>query len=164
LGGDDKAQDFVAKLFANVPVLDSGARGSTTTFIQRGVGDVLLSWENEAFLAIKELGPGKVETVVPSISILAEPPVAVIDKVVEKHKTRAMAEAYLQYLYSPEGQQIAAKHGYRPRDAAVLAKHAATFPKLELVTIDKDFGGWAKAQNEHFGDGGIFDKIYKGNR
>jgi sulfate transport system substrate-binding protein len=160
LGGEDKAQDFVGKLFANVPVLDSGARGSTTTFLQRGVGDVLLSWENEAFLAIKELGPGKVDIVVPSLSILAEPPVAVVDKVVEKRKTRALAEEYLKYLYTPEGQEIAAKNGYRPRDQKIAAKYDKVFPKIDLVTI-ADFGGWTKAQSEHFSDGGVFDKIYK---
>jgi len=161
LGGEDKAQDFVGKLFANVPVLDSGARGSTTTFLQRGVGDVLLSWENEAFLAIKELGPDKVDIVVPSISILAEPPVAVVDKVVDKHKTRALAEEYLKYLYTAEGQEIVAKQGYRPRNEKVAAKYADVFAKVDLVTIG-DFGGWSKAQTDHFNDGGVFDKIYKG--
>jgi sulfate transport system substrate-binding protein len=161
LGGDDKAQEFVGKLFAHVPVLDSGARGSTTTFLQRGVGDVLLSWENEAFLAIKELGPDKVDIVVPSLSILAEPPVAVVDKVVDKRKTRALADAYLNYLYTPEGQEIVAKNGYRPRDEKVAAKYANIFQKVDLVTVN-DFGGWTKAQAEHFNDGGVFDKIYKG--
>jgi sulfate transport system substrate-binding protein len=161
LGDDDKAQEFVGKLFANVPVLDSGARGSTTTFLQRGVGDVLLSWENEAFLAIKELGPDKVDIVVPSLSILAEPPVAVVDKVVDRHKTRAVAEEYLKYLYSAEGQDIVARQGYRPRDEKVAAKYVNVFPKIDLVTI-ADFGGWTKAQAEHFNDGGVFDKIYKG--
>jgi sulfate transport system substrate-binding protein len=160
LGGDDKAREFVARLFANVPVLDSGARGSTTTFVQRGVGDVLLSWENEAYLAVKELGPDKVDVVVPSLSILAEPPVAVVDKVVDKHKTREVAEAYLKYLYTPEGQEIAAKNGYRPRDNRVADRYASVFPDVKRVTIEA-FGGWRKAQAEHFNDGGVFDKIYK---
>ena len=161
-GGDAaKAQEFVAKLYHNVPVLDTGARGSTTTFVQRGIGDVLIAWENEAFLAIKELGPDQVEIVVPSISILAEPPVAVVDKIVDKHGTRKVAEAYLKYLYSPEGQEIAAKNYYRPTDPAVAAKYADAFPKLPLFTIDEVFGGWKKAQTEHFADGGIFDQIYK---
>lgn len=159
-GGDEaKAKDFVKALFKNVPVLDSGARGATNTFVQRGIGDVLLAWENEAFLSIKELGPDKVEIVVPSISILAEPPVAVIDKIVDKHGTRKVAEAYLQYLYSPEGQQIAARNYYRPRDPAVLAASGNLFPKIELFTIDQVFGGWAKAQPTHFSDGGTFDQI-----
>ena len=148
-------------LFKNVPVLDSGARGSTTTFVQRGIGDVLLAWENEAFLSIKELGPEKVEIVVPSLSILAEPPVAVVDKVVDKKGTRAIAQAYLEYLYSPEGQEIAAKHYYRPRLEAVAKKYAATFPKVNLITIDEVFGGWQKAQKTHFADGGFFDQIYQ---
>jgi sulfate transport system substrate-binding protein len=163
LGGEDKARDFVAKLYANVPVLDTGARGATTTFVKRGVGDVLLAWENEARLAIKELGPGKVEIVVPSISILAEPPVAVVDRWVDKHKTRPVAEAYLKHLYEREGQEIAARHGYRPRDAEVATKYEKSFPKLKLVTIDDSFGGWKKAQVEHFADGGVFDKIYRGS-
>jgi sulfate transport system substrate-binding protein len=160
-GGDEaKAKQFVTDLFRHVPVLDTGARGSTTTFVQRGIGDVLLAWENEAFLAIKELGPDQVELVVPSLSILAEPPVTVVDKVVDKHGTRAVAQAYLEYLYTPEGQEIAAKNFYRPTDPAVAAKHASEFPKVELITIG-DFGGWQKAQTEHFADGGIFDQIYK---
>jgi sulfate transport system substrate-binding protein len=158
---DTKARDFVAQLFRNVPVLDSGARGSTTTFVQRGIGDVLLAWENEAFLSIKELGPDKVEIVIPSLSILAEPPVAVVDKVVDKKGTRAVAEAYLAYLYTPEAQEIAARHYYRPRLATVAAKHAATFPKVSLVTVDEAFGGWQKAQKVHFADGGLFDRIYE---
>src|SRR5512140_319048 len=145
-GNDASAKAFITKLFKNVPVLDSGARGSTNTFVQRGLGDVLLAWENEAFLAVKELGPDKLEIVVPSMSILAEPPVAVVDKVVDKKGTRAVAQAYLDFLYSPEGQALAAKHYYRPRSAAALAKAPAPFPKLELVTIDAVFGGWAKAQ------------------
>ncbi|MBI4938131.1 MAG: sulfate ABC transporter substrate-binding protein [Nitrosomonadales bacterium] len=155
-----KAKEFVGKLFANVPVLDSGARGSTTTFVERGIGDVLLAWENEAFLAVKELGPDKFDTVVPSLSILAEPPVTVVDKNVDKHGTRKVAEAYLEYLYSPEGQEIAAKNYYRPTDEKVAVRYAKQFPKVELITIDKVFGGWAKVQNEHFADGGVFDQIY----
>jgi sulfate/thiosulfate-binding protein len=155
-----KAKEFVGKLFKNVPVLDSGARGSTTTFVERGIGDVLLAWENEAFLAKKELGPDKVEIVVPSLSILAEPPVTVVDKVVDKHKTGAVAEAYLQYLYSEEGQEIAAKNYYRPTLASVAKKYEAQFPKVNLITIDTVFGGWTKAQKTHFADGGVFDQIY----
>ena len=155
-----KAKEFVGKLFKNVPVLDSGARGSTTTFVERGIGDVLLAWENEAFLAKKELGPDKVEIVVPSLSILAEPPVTVVDKVVDKRKTRAVAEAYLQYLYSEEGQEIAAKNYYRPTLASVAKKYEAQFPKVNLITIDEVFGGWTKAQKTHFADGGVFDQIY----
>ena len=158
-GSDATARAFVTKLFKNVPVLDTGARGSTTTFVQRGIGDVAISWENEAWLAIKELGPDKVEIVVPSISVLAEPSVSVVDKVVLRRGTRTVAEEYLKYLYSPEGQEIAARNYYRPRNAEVAAKHKELFPKLELVTI-KDFGGWAKAQKEHFGDGGVFDQIH----
>ena len=155
-----KAKEFVSRLYANVPVLDSGARGSTTTFVERGIGDVLLAWENEAFLAIKELGPDKFEIVAPSLSILAEPPVAVVDKFADKHGTRKVAEAYLNYLYTPEGQEIAAKNYYRPTDAKVAAKYAKQFPKLNLITIDEVFGGWTKAQKEHFADGGSFDQIY----
>ncbi|MFY9261014.1 MAG: sulfate ABC transporter substrate-binding protein [Gallionella sp.] len=155
-----KAKAFVAQLFGNVPVLDSGARGSTTTFVERGIGDVLLAWENEAFLAVKELGLGKFEIIVPSLSILAEPPVTVVDKNVDKHGTRKVAEAYLQYLYSPEGQEIAAQNYYRPVDAKVAAKYAKQFPKVELITIDGAFGGWTKAQKAHFSDGGVFDQIY----
>jgi sulfate transport system substrate-binding protein len=161
-GGDEaKAKAYVTELFKHVPVLDSGARGSTTTFVQRGIGDVLLAWENEAFLAIKELGPGKVDIVVPSLSILAEPPVAVVDKVVDKKGTRAAAQAYLEFLYTPEGQDLAARNYYRPRLEAVAAKYAATFPKVNLVTIDGVFGGWQKAQKTHFADGGVFDQIYQ---
>jgi sulfate/thiosulfate transport system substrate-binding protein len=160
-GGDSaSAQAFVQKLYKNVPVLDSGARGSTVTFVERGIGDVLLAWENEAFLAKKELGPDKVDVVIPSLSILAEPPVSVVDKVVDKRGTRAVSEAYLKYLYSPEGQTIAAKHFYRPRDPKVAAQYAAQFPKLTLVSVDEVFGGWARAQATHFADGGTFDKIY----
>ena len=160
-GNDARAREFVTALFRNVPVLDSGARGSTTTFVQRGIGDVLLAWENEAFLSIKELGPDKVDIVVPSLSILAEPPVTVVDKVVDRKGTRAVAQAYLEYLYTPEGQELAAKHHYRPRLEAVAKKHAAAFPKVNLVTIGEEFGGWQKAQRAHFADGGIFDQIYE---
>ena len=155
-----KAQAFVAQLYANVPVLDSGARGSTTTFTERGIGDVLITWENEAFLALKELGADKYQIVVPSLSILAEPPVTVVDKNVDKHGTRKVAEAYLNWLYSAEGQEIAAKNFYRPTDEKVARKYAKQFPKLNLITIDKAFGGWAKAQKEHFADDGVFDQIY----
>lgn len=159
-GDDAKAREFVGKLFKNVPVLDTGARGSLTTFIQRGIGDVFISWENEGFLALQEFGANKFEVIVPSLSILAEPPVAVVDKNVDRKKTRKQAEAYLQYLYSPVGQDIAAKHHYRPSDPAIAAKYTTKFPTLELITI-KDFGGWRKAQPEHFGDGGVFDQIYQ---
>jgi len=160
-GGEAKAREYVSALFKNVPVLDSGARGATTTFVERGVGDVLIAWENEAILAIKELGPDKFEIVTPSLSILAEPPVAVVDKVVDKRGTRKVAEAYLKYLYSEEGQEIAAKNHYRPRLEKVAAKYAKDFPKLNLITIDdKIFGGWQAAQKTHFSDGGVFDKIY----
>jgi sulfate/thiosulfate-binding protein len=158
-GNEETAKDYTRKLFKNVPVLDTGARGATTTFVQRGIGDVLLAWENEAFLSIKELGPDKVEIVVPSLSILAEPPVAVVDKVVLRRGTRDVATEYLQYLYSPEGQEIIARNFYRPIDQAVAAKYAKTFPQLSLVTI-KDFGGWGQAQKVHFADGGVFDQIY----
>jgi sulfate/thiosulfate transport system substrate-binding protein len=157
-GSDATAKQFLTKVFKNVPVLDTGARGSTTTFVQRGIGDVLLAWENEALLAIKELGPDKVEIVVPSISILAEPSVAVVDKNVLRKGTREVATEYLKYLYSKEGQEIVAKNYYRPRDAAVAARYAAQYPKLKLVTIE-EFGGWAKAQKLHFGDKGLFDQI-----
>ncbi|MBL8272131.1 sulfate ABC transporter substrate-binding protein [Steroidobacter sp.] len=158
-GSEAAAKDYIKKLFSHVPVLDTGARGSTTTFVQRGIGDVLLAWENEAFLSIKELGPDKVEIVVPSLSILAEPPVAVVDKVVLRRGTRDVATEYLKYLYSPEGQEIIAKNFYRPIDQTVAAKYAKTFPQLNLVTI-KDFGGWSEAQKVHFADGGVFDQIY----
>ncbi len=157
---DNKARDFVTRLYKNVPVLDSGARGSTTTFAQRGIGDVLLSWENEAYLALNELGKDKVEVVTPSVSILAEPPVSVVDKVAARHGTTDVAKAYLQFLYSEEGQEIAAQNYYRPRLQRVAAKHGSRFPKLELFTIDQLFGGWQKAQKRHFDDGGVFDKIY----
>ena len=158
-GSEDKAKDFVRSIYANVPVLDTGARGSTVTFVERGVGDVLLAWENEAFLAINELGQGKFEIVVPSLSILAEPPVAVVDKVVDHKGTRAAAEAFLKFIYSPEGQEIAAKDFYRPRDPEVARKYEANFPKLDLLTI-ADFAGWRSAQATHFKDGGTFDSIY----
>jgi sulfate transport system substrate-binding protein len=155
-----KARDFVKRLYKNVPVLDSGARGSTTTFVERGIGDVLLAWENEAYLAIKELGVDKFEIVTPSLSILAEPPVAVVDKVAKKHGTTDVAKAYLEYLYSDEGQEIAAKNFYRPRNETVAAKYAVNFSPLKLVTLDQEFGTWAQAQKIHFADGGAFDQIY----
>lgn len=158
-GNEAKAKEFVKKLYANVKVLDSGARGSTTTFTERGIGDVLLSWENEAYLAVKELGPEKYEIVTPSISILAEPPVAVVDKVVDKKGNRKVATAYLDYLYSKEGQEIAAKHYYRPRDQKIADKYKTQFSKVKLVTINDVFGGWQKAQKTHFNDGGTFDQI-----
>jgi sulfate/thiosulfate-binding protein len=159
-GNEAKAKDYVAKLFANVPVLDSGARGSTVTFAERGVGDVLLAWENEAHLALKEFGPNKFDIVYPPRSILAEPPVTVVDKVVDKKGTRAVALAYLEYLYTPEGQEIAARNFYRPTDEKVAAKYAKNFPKVSLFTIDEVFGGWTQAQKTHFADGGVFDQIY----
>jgi sulfate/thiosulfate-binding protein len=157
---DKKAQEFVSRLYKNVPVLDSGARGSTTTFVQRGIGDVLLSWENEAFLALNELGRDKFEVVTPPISILAEPPVSVVDKVAAKHGTTEVAKAYLEFLYTDEGQEIGAKNGYRPRSPKLAAKYPDRFPQLQLFTIDELFGGWQKAQKRHFDDGGLFDKIY----
>jgi sulfate/thiosulfate transport system substrate-binding protein len=160
-GSADKAKEFVAKLYRNVPVLDTGARSATTTFVQRGMGDVLIAWENDAFLAVNQLGKDRFDIVAPSISILAEPPVAVVDKVVDKHGTRKLAEAYLQYLYSPEAQELAAKHYYRPRNAEVAARYADKFPKLPLFTIDDQFGGWDKAQATYFADGGVFDQIYR---
>jgi sulfate/thiosulfate transport system substrate-binding protein len=163
-GDEQRAREFVAATFKNVPVLDSGARGSTNTFAQRGIGDVLLAWENEAFLAVNEIGRDKVDIVVPSLSILAEPPVAVVDKVVDQKGTRAVAESYLKYLYTPEGQELAAKNYYRPREASVAAKHASDFPPVNLINIDESFGGWAKAQPLHFNDGGIFDQIYQPGR
>jgi sulfate/thiosulfate transport system substrate-binding protein len=160
-GGDGVAKDFVAKLYKNVPVLDSGARGSTTTFVERGIGDVLLAWENEAYLALHELGPDKVEIVTPSTSVLAEPPVAVVDKVVDKRGTRAVATAYLEFLYSAEGQAIIARNYYRPRQKEALAVAKTTYPELSLFTIDDTFGGWQAAQKTHFADGALFDAIYK---
>jgi sulfate transport system substrate-binding protein len=160
-GGDEgKAREFVGKLYKNVPVLDSGARGSTTTFVERGIGDVLIAWENEAFLAVAELGKDRVDIVAPSISILAEPPVAVVDKYADRHGTRAVAEAYLQFLYSDEGQALAARNHYRPRSAAAAEKVKDAFPKIDLFTIDDVFGGWKKAQPTHFADGGELDKLY----
>jgi sulfate/thiosulfate-binding protein len=155
-----KARDFVQRLFKNVPILDTGARGSTITFVERGIGDVLLAWENEALLAVKEIGKGNFQIVAPSLSILAEPPVTVVDKFANKHKTAPVAKAYLEYLYTPEGQEIAARNYYRPRNQAVAAKYAQQFPKVELFTIDQLFGGWDKAQKAHFADGGVFDQIY----
>ena len=161
-GDEEKAKAYVKTLFKHVPVLDTGARGSTITFVNNGQGDVLLAWENEAFLALKEDGgTDKFDIVVPSLSILAEPPVAVVDKNAEKKGNTEIAKAYLEHLYSPAGQEIAAKNFYRPRDAAVAAKYAQQFPKLELVTIDKDFGGWKTAQPKFFNDGGVFDQIYQ---
>src|SRR6202158_3222337 len=159
-GSEATAESFVKRLYKNVPVLDSGARGATVTFVERGIGDVLLAWENEAYLAVKELGPNKFDVVAPSLSILAEPPVSIVDKVVDKHGTRAIAEEYPRYLYSKEGQEIAAKHFYRPRDPEIAAKHAAQFPNIPLVTIDAVFGGWTRAQATHFADNGTFDRIY----
>jgi sulfate transport system substrate-binding protein len=159
-GSDQAAQDFVKQLYKNVPVLDSGARGATTTFVQRQIGDVLLTWENEAFLAVNELGADKVEIVVPSVSILAEASITVVDKYADAHGTRVVAEEYLKYLYTKEGQNIIAKNFYRPRDKEVAAAYTSKFPAIELFTIE-EFGGWKKAQPEHFGDGGIFDKIYQ---
>jgi sulfate transport system substrate-binding protein len=161
-GGDEvKARNFVADLYRNVPVLDTGARGSTTTFVQRAIGDVLIAWENEAFLAVNELGPDKIDIVVPSVSILAEPPVALVDSVVDQHGTREVAQAYLQYLYSPTGQELAAKHYYRPTLPEVAERYKDKFPKVPLFTIDEVFRGWKQAQATHFADGAIFDQIYK---
>jgi sulfate transport system substrate-binding protein len=159
-GSVDKAREFVTALYHNVPVLDSGARGATTTFVQREIGDALLTWENEAYLALKEFGADKFEIVVPSVSILAEPTVSVVDKVAKKRGTEEVAKAYLDYLYSDEGQEIAARNFYRPRNPQVAAKYAANFAKLDLFTIDEVFGGWTKAQKTHFADGGVFDEIY----
>ena len=163
-GDDRKAEDFVARLYRNVPVLDSGARASTTTFAQRGIGDVLLSWENEAFLAIDELGRDKVEVVTPAVSILAEPPVAVVDKVAARHGTAEAAKAYLEFLYTEEGQEIGARNYYRPRSAQAIAKYPNRFPKVQFFTIDELFGGWQKAQKRHFEDGGVFDRIYSAGK
>jgi sulfate/thiosulfate transport system substrate-binding protein len=156
-----KTRGFVSKIYKNVPVLDSGARGSTVTFLERGIGDVLVSWENEAYLAVNELGEGKVEIVVPSVSILAEPPVTLVDRVADRRGTRKAAEEYLKFLYTPEGQELAAKHYYRPRDPKVAAKNTGRFAKVALFTIDEVFGGWQKAQKTHFADGGVFDQIYQ---
>lgn len=159
-GNERNAKDFVGKLFRNVPVLDGGGRAATTTFVQRNIGDVLLTFENEAFLTRKELSDDKFDVVYPSISILAENPVSVVDKVVDKHGTRKLAAAYLEYLYSEEGQELAARHYFRPRDAGILARHQATFKKLDLFTVGEVFGGWKAAQAAHFDDGGLFDQIY----
>jgi sulfate transport system substrate-binding protein len=161
-GNDDaKAREFITRLYKNVPVLDSGARGATTSFVERQIGDVLLAWENEAHLAVKQFGADKFDIVTPSLSILAEPPVAVVDKNARKHKTTEVAEAYLNYLYSDEGQDIAGRNFYRPRSAAAVAKYASQFPTLKLATVDAVFGGWQKAQATHFADGGVFDQIYQ---
>ncbi|KJV31838.1 hypothetical protein VI06_06605 [Aquitalea magnusonii] len=162
-GNEAKARAYVAELYKHVPVLDSGARGATLTFTQRGLGDVLLAWENEAVLAVKEMGPDKFDIVTPSISILAEPPVAVVDKVVDKKGTRKQAEAYLKFLYTPEGQTIAAENYYRPRDPKIAAKYASQFPKVKLFTLKDVFGDWRSAQKKHFADGGVFDQIYSKN-
>jgi sulfate transport system substrate-binding protein len=163
-GSEPAAKAFVEKLFRNAPILDTGARGSTTTFVERGIGDVLLAWENEAFLAVEQLGQGQFEIVVPSLSILAEPPVTVVDVVARRNGTQALAKAYLEFLYSEEAQELIAKHHYRPSLPAVQAKYASKFPTLELVTIEKDFGGWKEAQAKHFAEGGIFDQIYAPGR
>ncbi|MFO0780120.1 MAG: sulfate ABC transporter substrate-binding protein [Nitrospira sp.] len=162
--GNDEAKEFIAKFYGNVPVLDSGARGATTTFVERGIGDVLVGWENEAYLALREFGAGKFEIVTPTISILAEPTVSLVDKVVKRRGTEAVAQAYLQYLYSDEGQELAGKHFYRPRSESASAKYGNQFAKLNLFTIDDVFGGWQKAQQIHFADGGVFDEIYKVNK
>ena len=160
-GSDQAARDFLTKLFRNVPILDSGARGATTTFVQRGQGDVLIAWENEAHLAVEQLGKGQFEIVTPSVSVLAEPPVALVDKNVDKKGTRKVAQAYLNFLYTPEAQDIIARNYYRPRNPDVAAKYAASFPKLPLFSIDKNFGGWANAQKVHFNNGGLFDQIFE---
>jgi sulfate/thiosulfate transport system substrate-binding protein len=160
-GSADKARQFVGELYKNVPVLDTGARGSTVSFVERGVGDVLLAWENEAFLAQREFGKDRFEIVSPSVSILAEPPLAIVDAVADRKGTRAVAEAYLRYWYSREGQEIAARNSYRPRDPEIASEYVNSFAKVELFTIDEVFGGWAKAQKEHFAEGGVFDQIYK---
>jgi sulfate transport system substrate-binding protein len=163
-GGPDAARDFVGRLLKNVPVLDSGARGATTTFVERGIGDVLIAWENEALLATRKLGQGRFEVVVPSVSILAEPPVALLEGAAERRGTRAAAQAYLESLYTEAGQETAARHFFRPRLPAVAARHAATFPPVKLFTVDAVFGGWQRAQPEHFGDGGTFDQLYAPGR
>jgi sulfate/thiosulfate-binding protein len=163
-GSEAKAKDFVGKFYKNVPVFDTGARGATTTFVQRGIGDVLVGWENEAILSLAESAKGEFEIVWPPISILAEPPVTLVDKNAKRKGTEAVAKAYLEYLYTPEGQEIAAKRHYRPRNVEVAAKYAVEFPKLELFTIDEVFGGWQKAQKKHFADGGVFDQIQQANR
>jgi len=160
-GSEASAKDFVTRLYRNVPVLDSGARGATTTFVERGIGDVLIAWENEAYLAVTQFGEDKFEIVYPSASILAEPPVALIDKVADRHGTRAVAQAYLEYLYSEEGQRIAAKHYFRPRLSSATTKQDPDLRKIKLFTVDAVFGGWQKAQQTHFADGGVFDQIYQ---
>jgi sulfate/thiosulfate-binding protein len=160
-GSEEKAREFVGKIYKNVAVLDSGARGSTTTFVERGIGDVLISWENEAYLAVNQLGKGKFEIINPSVSVLAEPTVAWVDKNAEKHGVTQVAQAYLKHLYSPEGQEIIAHNFYRPRDKKVAAKHSREFPKIKLFTVNKQFGGWKKAQSAFFADGGVFDQIYE---
>ena len=159
-GNAESAKAFIKRVYANTKVLDSGARGAATTFVERGIGDVLIAWESEAYLSVKELGADKFEIVTPSLSIMAEPPVSVVDKNVDKRNTRKVATAYLEYLYSPEGQEIAARNYYRPRDAKVAAKYAKQFPAVKMLTIDADFGGWRAAQKTHFNDGGVFDQIY----
>jgi sulfate/thiosulfate transport system substrate-binding protein len=163
-GNEQKAREFVAALYKNVPVLDTGARGATTTFVQRGIGDVLIAWENEAILSVKEEGAGTLELVIPSVTILAEPPVAWIDKVVNRRGTATVAQEYLKYLYTPEGQEIAAKHYYRPRLEAVAQKYETQFPNLNLFTVEEVFGGWQKAQKTHFNEGGVYDQLQRGNR
>ena len=159
-GNDAAARDYISKLFKNVPVLDSGARGATISFVERGLGDVLLAWENEALISLKEWGPDKFDVITPSISILAEPPVAVVDKVVDRRGTRKVAEEYLKHLYSDEGQEIIAKNYYRPINPKIAAKYASQYPKVNLITVDNTFGGWQKAQKDHFSDGGSFDQLY----
>jgi sulfate transport system substrate-binding protein len=163
-GGEAAARDLVTRIYRNVPVLDTGARGATITFVERGIGDVLIAWENEALLAARELGKDKLEIILPSSSILAEPPVAMVDKIAGRHGTKAVAQAYLEFLYTPEGQEIVARHYFRPRLKPVADKHAAQFPRLNLFTIDQVFGGWAKAQAAHFADGAVFDQIYAGGK
>ena len=163
-GDEGKAREFITRLYRNVPILDTGARGATVTFVERGIGDVLVAWENEAILAARDLGKGRFEIVAPSVSVLAEPPVALVDRVAARHDTKAAAQAYLDYLYTPEGQEIAARHYYRPRLKAVAEKYASQFPRLTLFTVDEVFGGWAKAQRTHFADGGLFDRIYQPGR
>ncbi len=163
-GDPVQAKDFVSRLYQHVPVLDTGARGSTVTFVERGIGDVLLAWENEALLAVHELGRGRFEIVAPSVSILAEPSVAVVDQVVDRRRTRAVAEAYLKLLYDEAGQEITAKHYYRPRNPSIAAKYAGQFPHMELFTVDETFGGWTNVQQTHFADGGLFDQLYQPGR
>lgn len=163
-GNDAAARDYISKLFKNVPVLDSGARGATISFVERGLGDVLLAWENEALISLKEWGPDKFDIVAPSLSILTEPPVAVVDKVADRRGTRKVAEEYLKYLYSDEGQEIIAKNYYRPINPKIAAKYASQYPKLNLITVDNTFGGWQKAQKDHFSDGGSFDQLYVPNK